>query len=136
MASLGHDMGKTYCQKVVKKFDDDGSKTLNLDEFKSVVGHLMGAQEKYDDAKVEARVTRADKNASGTIDAAELRGVLGKLGHDLGKKYVANVLKYDDDGSKALSLPEFKAVIASILNAADDGEAQRRTTGGAPTRRW
>ena len=64
-------MGKTYCQKVVKKFDDDGSKTLNLDEFKSVVGHLMGAQEKYDDAKVEAEFTRADKNASGTIDAAE-----------------------------------------------------------------
>ena len=66
----------------------------------------MGAQEKYDDAKVEAEFTRADKNV-GTIDAAELRGVLGKLGHDLGKKYVANVLKYDDDGSKALSLKEF-----------------------------
>ena len=125
LASLGHDMGKTYCQKVVKKFDDDGSKTLDLDEFKSVVGHLMGAQEKYDDAKVEAEFTRADKNASGTIDAAELRGVLGKLGHDLGKKYVANVLKkYDDDGSKALSLKEFKAVIASILGAADDGEGE------------
>ena len=126
LASLGHDMGKTYCQKVVKKFDDDGSKTLDLDEFKSVVGHLMGAQEKYDDAKVEAEFTRADKNASGTIDAAELRGVLGKLGHDLGKKYVANVLKkYDDDGSKALSLKEFKAVIASIRR-----RRRRRGRGG------
>ena len=64
-------------------------------------------------------------DAEAPVDAAELRGVLGKLGHDLGKKYVANVLKkYDDDGSKALSLKEFKAVIASILGAADDGEGE------------
>ena len=89
----GKPMTEEEAMAWVEKYAKSGAGTLDLDEFKSVVGHLMGAQEKYDDAKVEAEFTRADKNASGTIDAAELRGVLGTLGHALGKKYVASVLK-------------------------------------------
>ena len=99
----------------------------------SVVGHLMGAQESTTtrrsrpSSRAPTRTRRGHRAADSAACSASWDTTSARS-----TWRTSQVRRRRLEGALA---KEFKAVIASILGAADDGEG-RRTTNGAPTRRW
>ena len=71
---LGIDGGKKHVAEALAKYDTDGTKSLDLGEFTLLVKGL------HDVDLVEAVFKQADKDNSGTIEAKELKRVLGHFG--------------------------------------------------------
>merc|ERR1712176_4490 len=114
--ALGQNPTNKEVMKVLNnpKPEDMNAKTLTFDEFLPMLATISKQQDpgSYDDFVEGLRVF--DKEGNGTVNAAELRHVLGTLGEKLSEDEVEQLLNGHEDNNGQINYEDFIKVVLSV----------------------
>ena len=104
--SLGIKLSVKDVRKIVYKYDEDGSKGIDLEEFRALITDVLSADNSYQQAY--AAFQQFDKDGSNTITVAEVREACQYLENKLSEDEIqAMVQRMDQDGNGIIDFDEF-----------------------------
>lgn len=114
MKSLGYNMKKTQLKELMDQVDQDGSGTVDFEEFLPLVAHEL---KKKEDEKFYYTLFRIlDKKKRGWIGVDDLRFILEGLAEevDLTSEEINDMITdIDEDGNGQVSFQEFLTLMTS-----------------------
>lgn len=114
--ALGQNPTNAEVMKVLNmpKPEDMNAKTLTFDEFLPMLATISKQQDPgtYDDFVEGLRVF--DKEGNGTVNAAELRHVLGTLGEKLNEDEIEQLLNGQEDNNGQINYEDFIKQVLSV----------------------
>ena len=88
---------------------------IEWQELLSEIGAQMTNGKAYDEAELRKSFNEIDVSGNGSLDEGELVEVFGKLGMELDKSVVPNLIRLaDDDGNGTIEWPEFNKIFQTI----------------------
>ena len=91
MRALGFEPKKEEIQKMIQDVDDDGSGSIEFDEFLEMMASTKGSSTSFENEIVRAFAT-FDTDDSGYVSVEQLRAVITNLGEKLEEKEIQQVV--------------------------------------------
>ncbi|ORX50548.1 EF-hand [Hesseltinella vesiculosa] len=112
MRSLNLNPTEAELQDMVTEVDSDGSGTIDLSEFLTMIARKMRDTDSQEEIQEAFKVF--DKDGNGFISAAELRHVMTSLGERLTEEEVDEMIREADvDGDGQINYEEFVKMMMS-----------------------
>jgi len=109
--SIGIKLSVKDVRGIVHKFDKDGSRGIDLEEFRALITEVLSAQTSYQEAYDAFKVF--DKDGSNTITADEVRQAFSSLDEKLTEEEINDLIKrMDSDGNGIIDFDEFAKAYA------------------------
>lgn len=112
--SIGIKLTVADVKSMVYKFDSDGSRDIDLTEFRALITNVLQANAQYEEAYEVFRVF--DKNGDNTVTVEEARSACANLQKPLTDAEFEEFMKrLDADGNGTVSFDEFAKAYACGL---------------------
>lgn len=111
---LGVTLSVKDVRQIIYKFDKDGSRDIDLGEFRELISDVLSANKGYEDAYEAFKVF--DTNGDNTITPEEVRKACQNLNTKLSETEINElILKMDADGNGVIYFDEFAKAFACGL---------------------
>ena len=115
MRALGLEQSKEETRKMIEDIDKDGSGTIDLDEFMTMMTARVG--DKNSREEKEKLFKLFDDDNTGSITFANVKRVAGELGENMSDEDLQEMFDCGDvDQDGVVSLDEFIAVLDTMKN--------------------
>jgi len=112
--SLGVKLSVSDVRSIIYEFDKDGSRTIDLNEFRELIKDVSSANDSYVEAYEAFKVF--DQNGDNTITRDEVKQACSLLPQKLSEKEIDELLyKMDLDGNGVIHFDEFAKAYACGL---------------------
>ena len=115
MVTFGKAPTPTELEEIMQRADEDGSGTIDFEEFLKLMAENMQLNAQEDEVKEAFKVF--DRDGDGTISAKELTFIMMNLGEKLNEDEIKHMMSIvDKDGDGEISYEEFSNMMNRMLN--------------------
>ena len=112
--SIGVKLSVQDVKSLVYKFDADGSRDIDLDEFRALIADVLNANKEYEEAYEVFKIF--DQNGDNTITVEEAKRACANLPKPLSdEEFVEFMKRLDADGNGVIHFDEFAKAYACGL---------------------
>ena len=121
MRTLGYNPNKEELDDIIQTFDEDGSGTIDKDEFINLLTTKL--REQKEDKDLLEIFNMFDKNRDGFISEDDINYIIDEVNDDLDEDIVSELIrKGDEDNDGKISFIEFKKIFIGKKNNNNNNE--------------